>query len=153
MGILKSNVILVKRINRDEKFDNRLDKIKTLADEYNKEFLKSANSFKSGQKVEKVFTGNNRFVIVSRELQDLVPQMTDESENRMENEIKNAQKIRIDVIHTMVVGLIVSMVVVFLVIFFISKDFTITEYLTNMGYQFSSCKKRVKTYPNLQMQN
>lgn len=121
---IKNYIRLIKEQNPSEDLNNQINKINILASEYYEEFLKSAGLFKSGQREEEILTEDSRFVIVSRQLQSLVPQITEEARERMEKQIKLTEETKIKASWIIVVGIIIAVGVGFLIAYFISQDIT-----------------------------
>ncbi|MBL7197394.1 MAG: HAMP domain-containing protein [Candidatus Omnitrophica bacterium] len=121
---IKENIALIREKNPGKDLNNQVDKIVMLSDEYYEEFIKSASLFKSGRAEKEIFAENNRFVIVSRELQNLAPQIAKEARIRMENEIKTTEETKITSSRIIAIGTITAVAAGFLIAFFISKNFT-----------------------------
>ncbi len=118
---LKKNIILIKETAAED-LDNQLDEIHILVDEYYAEFLKSAALFKSGLKEEEVLSANNRFVIISRQLQGLIPPVVKEIRTRMEQEVKIAEETQTRADRIIIMGIIAAVISGFLIAFFISRN-------------------------------
>ena len=121
---IKENIALIREKNSEKNLNNQIDKISILSDEYYEEFIRSANFFKSGQAEKEILTENNRFVIVSRELQNLIPRIAKDARTRMENEIKMTEETKTKSSRIIVIGTITAVTAWFLIAFFISRNFT-----------------------------
>ena len=133
---IKNNIILIREKNPEEDLNNQISKINILASEYYEEFVKSASLFKFGRRKEEILTEDNRFVIVSRQLQNLTPQIAKEAGKRMEKEIKMTEETKISASRIIVIGIIIAVIVGFLIAFFISQNIT-----KSMGKLMHTIKK------------
>ncbi|MFH1898518.1 MAG: HAMP domain-containing protein [Candidatus Desantisbacteria bacterium] len=115
---------LIMAATNDKVLKQQLNTINMLVDEYYDAFMKSAALFKAEQQKNKMLTENNRFVMVARQLQDIVSLMAEESRRGMEKELKITQKTTANVMGLIVVEAIMAVISGLLIAFFISTSIT-----------------------------
>ena len=118
---IRSNIKRIREMESYIQLPVSLDKIDELATEYLEEFKKAVQLFKEGQEEKKnIYSEDNSFVFVGRELQALAPEIAQEAKEKMKEGVKKvnvaSEKTKIVIVITAAIASIAGFVIAFFII-------------------------------------